>query len=436
MRPDTREIAPLKRDYDLFLGWGKYFPNPDEILQRRGSGLGIKLYDQVARDPHAYAVLQTRRRAVAGLDWEVTPASDDARDVEIADAIGQILEAANFREANLGLLDAQLKGYSVVEVLYGRRPDGRIGIERFAPRGQHRFVFDPDGNPRLLTMENMIEGIDLPPRKFIVGSWGASDGNPYGNALGATRYWPVWFKKNLVKFWLIFAEKMGSPTVIGKYPPGASPDQQQALLDAIQAIQQETGIKVPDTMTVELLEAERKATGDFYGACAAFFNAEISKLVLGQTLTTEIGDKGSYAASQTHGDVRQDILEDDAAWVEEVHGRQTIPWLCDLNFGPQPNGYPHLNIRSEPPADLNAEVERDSKLFKDLGLPVSRSYLYAKYSIPEPAAGEELLIVPKEEPPPEPDPGQLDARGVKFSEAEKKTPNSGSSSRRRRRLTG
>ena len=40
-------------------------------------------------------------------------------------------------------------------------------------------------------------------------------------------------------------------------------------------------------------------------------NSEISKAVLGQTLTTEIGSTGSYAAANTHMAVRQDIIDAD-----------------------------------------------------------------------------------------------------------------------------
>jgi phage gp29-like protein len=430
MRPERNEVAPLKKDLDLFLGWMKYFPNPDKILERRSAGRGIKLYDEIAADPHAYAVLQTRFLAVTGLAWEVQPASEEAADVEIAEFVRQELEACNLREALMNLLSAILKGYSVAEILWRLRDDGRVGIEELRGRGQHRFVFDPDGRLRLLTQQNMVEGEELPERKFIAMSWGATDGNPYGCGLGAKLYWPVWFKKNLTKFWLVFAEKMGSPTVIGKYPPGASPEQQKALLDAITAVQQEAGIKVPDNMTVELLEADRKASGDFYKDAAGHFNGEISKIVLGQTLTTEVGDTGSYAASQTHGEVRQDFLEGDATWVEPGINR-LIKWLCDYNFPSRPNGDPRYRMRPEPPADMNQEAQRDRTLFKDLGLPVAKKHLYAKYDVPAPEASDELLEVPA-------GPSALspDAAFAEVLEAEKKSPKSAASSRRRRSLTG
>ncbi len=113
---------------------------------------------------------------------------------------------------------------------------------------------------------------DLPDRKFIVFTYGSSD-NPYGNGLGQKLWWPMWFKKNGIKFWLVFLEKYGMPTALGKYPPGTPPDQQAALLDALDAIQNETGIKIPETKAIELIEASRQGTATYGEMCEYIVHA-------------------------------------------------------------------------------------------------------------------------------------------------------------------
>ena len=242
---------------------------------------------------------------------------------------------------------------------------------------------------RLITPSNMIEGEAVPDRKFIAFSYGSSD-NPYGSGLGQKIYWPVWFKKNGVKFWLVFLEKYGMPTAIGKYPPGTPPDQQDALLDALDAIQNETGIKVPDTMMVELLEASRQGQAT-YGELCDYMDRQISKAVLGQTLTTEMGSTGgSYAASQTHNNVRHNITEADAAVLSECLNNSLVRWIVDLNF-PGVTDYPKFWIRTEVEADLKALSERDRVLAKDIGLPITRRYFYETYAIDPPEEGEEVL---------------------------------------------
>ena len=54
----------------------------------------------------------------------------------------------------------------------------------------------------------------MPDRKFWTISTGAEHSDePYGVGLARSLYWPVWFKRNNVQFWLIFLEKFGMPTV-------------------------------------------------------------------------------------------------------------------------------------------------------------------------------------------------------------------------------
>ena len=62
-----------------------------------------------------------------------------------------------------------------------------------------------------------------------------------------------------------------------------------------------------------------------------FHNDEISKAILGQTLTTDVGTSGSYALGTFQNLVRQDIIEDDkrnieAAWNEIIYN------LVNVNF--------------------------------------------------------------------------------------------------------
>jgi hypothetical protein len=52
----------------------------------------------------------------------------------------------------------------------------------------------------------------MPERKFWTFSAGAAtDDEPYGLGLGHFLYWPVFFKRNDIKFWLIFLEKFAAP---------------------------------------------------------------------------------------------------------------------------------------------------------------------------------------------------------------------------------
>ena len=409
-KPIENEIATTGKDLDIFGGWLNYLENPDPVLSTEAKGKGIKLYDEIARDPHAASVLQTRYLAVVGKEWSVTPAESGSRigrptketqEQKIAQFVEQVLCGCNFDQMRMELLQGILYGYYGTEIMWTIN-DGSVVIDRFLGKHARRFCFDMQRVPRLLTPASMITGEELPDKKFLIWQYGDSD-NPYGKGLGQKLWWMIWFKKNGIKFWVTFMEKFGMPTPVGKYPPQAK-EQRAKLLEAIDAIRTETGIVIPDTMAIEFLEASRSGDGSYAAACE-YFDMQISKAVLGQTLTTEVGSAGSYAASQTHNDVRQDIIEADADLLDAYLNKMLIPWIVDYNF-PGVIVYPKFVTNAGAKPDLEARSRIDGLLL-DKGLPITKSYFYETYGVPEPEEGEEVversmpqlsLPIPGEEP--------------------------------------
>lgn len=99
---------------------------------------------------------------------------------------------------------------------------------------------------------------------------------------------------------MVFTEKYGMPHLIGKHPRGATKAETDSLADMLEEIVQDAIAVIPDDSSVEIQEANKTSSADIYEKLIDKMNSEISKAVLGQTLTTEIGSKGSYAASNTH----------------------------------------------------------------------------------------------------------------------------------------
>ena len=385
-KPIVDEIATTKADIDIFAGWLNRLENPDPTLRTESRGKGLKLYDEVDRDPHAGSVLQTRYLSVAGKEYEILASDDSDRAKEIADFVQTALKKSNFTQACQELLQAILYGYFVGEIMWAVR-DGSVVPKKIMGKHPRRFSFTMDRELRLLTPRNMVEGEPVPDRKFIVFSYGSTD-NPYGKGLGQKLWWPVWFKKNGIKFWLIFLEKFGMPTAVGKYPAGTSKEQQTALLDAIDAIQTETGVKIPDSMAIELLEAARTGKVTYETICE-YMDRQMSKAVLGQTASTE-GTPGKLGNEDSQEAVRQDILKADADLLCETLNETLIPWLVDYNF-PGVNDYPGIWIRTEQESDLKPLADRDKILVNDIGVPVGKKYFYDTYGIPEPEEGEEVV---------------------------------------------
>ncbi|RJQ22021.1 MAG: DUF935 family protein [Nitrospiraceae bacterium] len=386
-KPVTDEIATVEKD--IYMDYiGRTLINPDKTLKTEGGGKGIELYEDLLRDPEIRQAMQTRRLAVVGREWEIIPGSEKATDIKIADYVKEVLLSCNFDNGRKALLSAIVLGYKPAEIMW-EYSEGSIWINRFIGKPSRRFTFDMDNNLRLITLKNMIEGEAVPSRKFQVFAWGSENGSPFGYGLGSSLYWMDWFAKNTLKFWLIFADKFGQPTAVGKYPTGATTEQQGKLLDAIDTIQTEAAIAIPENMIIELLEAARTGSMDTYERLCNYLDKKKTKLILGQTLTSDVGEKGSYAASKTHEEVRQDFITADADELCESLNDQVIKWLVDYNF-PNVKRYPRIWIRTEDEEDLKPLAERD-KLLVDMGVPITKKYFYDTYGIPEPQAGEEIV---------------------------------------------
>ncbi len=303
----------------------------DDTLIAQGGGKGLAIYDEIERDSHAGAMLDKRKNALVSRDWEVEPGGDRPIDKEAADLVAEIIDALPFDQICRNLLGATLKGYAVAEIVWAR--DGaQIRPVKIKAHDQRRFVFDREWRLRLLTWSNLTEGELLPDRKFIVHRANVKGNNPYGLGLGSSLFWPVLFKREGITFWLHFLEKFAGPTVVGKTPYGMLTDEQTRLLNTLMDIRTSSAVTVPIGTDVEFLEASRGGTVSYQEFCA-YWDAQISIRVTGETLTTQVGANGGNRAL---GEVHQnqlDTLADSDGDLQTDTLRETLcQWIVDYNL--------------------------------------------------------------------------------------------------------
>jgi phage gp29-like protein len=352
----TQEIASIERDVLRMSYFGDILTPDDDTLLTRGGAKGLKIYDEIERDCHAYAVLQKRKMAVIGRPWDVLPASNKRLDKKAAEVVKDALDALPFDRICLDLLDANLKGYAVGEVMWAER-DGLLLPYDVLARDQRRFVFDTQSRLRHLTQAAPSLGEALPDRKFIVHRFGGKAGNPYGLGLGTRLFWPVFFKRKDISFWLVFADKFGSPTATGKYPQGASPEEKKKLLSVLKSLSQDTGIIIPEGMIIELLEASRSGSTDAYERLARYMDEQISEAVLGETMSTSAQGAGlGSTQAGVHNEVRKELAQADADLLSDTLNATLVKWITELNV---PGAKPPTVWRDfSEPEDLQARKNR------------------------------------------------------------------------------
>jgi phage gp29-like protein len=343
------------------------------------------------RDLHYSSVLSTRKRAVAGIDPTVEAASDDARDVEIADAVRGLVRAPEFPSLVTDLLDALGKGYSACEIIWDRT-DSRWTPREYLWRDPRFFVFDRASMQRLRLLDEgaSFEGRDLPPFKFLVHIPKLKSGIPIRSGLARLAAAAYMCKTFTVSDWMAFAEVFGMPLRVGRYGPNATDRDIQTLIRAVANLGTDAACVLPDSMRIEFQEAAKAAGGpDLFPRLAEWLDRQVSKGVLGQTMTSD--DGSSQAQANVHDDVRLDIRKDDARQVAATIDRDLIKPYVDLNWGPPKNGYPRVRLQVPEPEDIAALADALAKLVPLGGLGIEASVVRDRLGFPDPANGAVLL---------------------------------------------
>ena len=348
----------------------------------------MELFEEMeSKDTHLFSQLQTRKLAVTGLDWEVQPFSQDGTDQEIAAFVEeQLKELDGFSDNLMDILDAIGKGISFQEIEWEYR-DGHVVVGNIEYVHQKKFYYDTLTDALMLRTEAFPGGIPLPENKFIVHRYKARSGHPSRYGVLRVVAWMYLFKNYDLKDWVSFCEVYGMPLRLGTYDATASEKDKAALMDAIVRMGTDAAGIVPSGTDIRFIESNKQSSVDIYERLARFCDEQMSKAIVGQTLTSDSG--GSYAQSKTHNDVRKDLTEADCKAVMETVRRDLIRPLVEFNFGIRAH-VPYFVLNATDTDDLKETAEIVNTLAAT-GLEIPKSWLYKKFNIPAPEKGEETI---------------------------------------------
>ena len=403
-RPETRQVAvaALRDRYSSYPTAGLTPERLAEIFRLADQGdvsAQAELFEEIECDPHIGSVLGTRKNAVLGLDLTISPASESAEDKKISEFVNNEIDGLNaFDETQLDLLDAIGKGYSLTEIDWRIANDqATIAALRWLHPKRVTFVklvadqWQPDDlTPRLLTEHNEIEGEEIPPFKALYHRYKARSG--YDTKSGVLRVvaWMYLFKNYALKDWVIFSEVFGMPLRLGKYSSGASTDDRDALMRAVQSLGSDAAGIISKSTEIEFIHAIKAGGEPPYKILCEWADRQCSKAILGQTLTTETDGKGSYAAGKVHNDVRGDLLEADARSLARTLRDQLVRPLVGFNFG-WDKPLPKVELPLVETEDLKELAEVAGILSEKIGYPFTLEQISERFKWRTPQKGETIL---------------------------------------------
>jgi phage gp29-like protein len=350
-------------------------PDADPILSKLGKG--IPELRRLLADAHLESVWSVRCSTAAGAEWFVEAGAEGAKEKEAANFFDDELRKLNVPRIIEEMMDAAAYGYSPLEIIWEAR-DGKWGIGNIVGKPPEWFEFNQEN--RLVFRTGITGQEELPENRFLLVQHMASYANPYGSKIFSKCYWPLAFKRKGWEWWTVFVEKYGGAFMYGKYANNADEKTQHELFNALEGMIADSVAIFPEgtEVTIDSLAGKGKAA-DIHREYIDAANAEVSKAVLGQTLTTEIGDKGSYAAAAAHNLVREDLAESDRRRVGAAFNRLASVYTF-YNFGPGVVSPKFEFIKDE---DLQKErAERDRNLYQTSWRP-RKGYFIKQYGMDE-----------------------------------------------------
>ena len=325
------------------------------------------LFSDILMDTHLTSVIEKRKNAALASSIEFR------RNGKPDEKVNKQIRSPWFRKFIGDILDAKFWGFSLVQFY---RKGEWVNYD-LIPR-KH---VDP---VRRLILRHQTDTTgtswDEYPDLLFIGS----PDDP--GLLVKAAIWVI-YKRNDVADWAQFAEVFGAPIREYTYPTDDDEARQRALDDADSTGSLSVFVHAEDTV-LKLVEAANKTgSADLYDKLCERCNNEISKLFLGNTLTTESSENGTQALGTVHKKVEDRVAQADRRYILDVlnYDMTDIFQRMGINtFGGEFCFPEQKNI------DPSTKMNILTQLRTNFQLPVSDDYLYEEFGVEKPADYDKL----------------------------------------------
>ena len=324
--------------------------------------------DVITNDNQVRSEFFKRKIAVLGDPVSVVPfRKGDAADVAAGELCSEVLDNPTFADAESWLMNATLFPVAVVEKVFAPLPGGGFALKALVPvhyqlldfsQGAMR-IFDVDETGTPLSTSH-----EVTPERYIVHRCDLMPApDNWGGAMRSILFW--WLLRTMSRqWWADLLERFGVPFLKGKY----SDEKGKTTLERAFRLAVRLGaIVVAKNTEVEVVQA---ASGDASNSHERFIticNQEISKLIVGQTLSSNASPTGELGGGTANlqGEVRDDIRKADAKALAATFRSQLFDQILAING--KPGRSPKILFGSESSAELSASLSLLGKL-KEAGL--------------------------------------------------------------------
>jgi phage gp29-like protein len=201
-----------------------------------------------------------------------------------------------------------------------------------------------------------------------------------------TTPYTIWKRGNMGD-WAQFNQIFGMP--VRKYTyDAADPDARMAILSDAVSQGSASVYLCPEGCSLEFIESSNKTgSADTYKSLDDKCNAEMSKTILGNTLTTEASETGTQALGTVHNSVEKNLSKRDRKLILNLLNYEMTDIFAQLGVNTQGGKFVFADA-----VDDEHTLKRADVLLKaqQLGLPIDDEYIYSELNIDRPENYEQL----------------------------------------------
>ena len=355
-------------------------------------------------DAQILTCFEKRVALATACPWEIVPETSDKSLKAEAEKQASILRdffntisvsSAFARDSSLSvgallkhILSAVAYGYSASAVSFynAKTPQGDPTVHATFINCPLRFF---EGSSRFLRIRTDLDiiGKPLEPKKWVIA-------NSLSTPLLIPSLVLFCLKSTPMEDWAHVVEKFGIPFAWLNTPAKEGTPEWENAKKAVKAIG--SGFSAVLGESVKLNTATM-AQGDApHERIIDYIDRAISRLWLGGDLST-MSREGESVGSLAQNDALSIIAKNDRDFLEQIIDTQISRRVLDYVFGAGTRQLAYFKFSASRREDISSIVARITAA-QSLGLPVSKSWLYAELGIPEPEEGEETMIAGAEIP--------------------------------------
>ncbi len=356
-------LVQIRREALDIQAWRNAHRSAENIYNPRRYFL-YNIYADVILDTHLFGIIEKREAAIKNNSFILK--NKEGKENK---NLSLLLNSPNFTNFITDALDTKFWGHSLFEFTF----DKNTFTYNLIPRTN---VIPERGI--IVAHQYDTEGFDYTDAAYQKSTLAVGKKTDLGLLLQASPF--VIYKRKCIAEYAQYIEIFGQPIREGIYD-GFDDSLRQRLVEDMQAIGSSQIFVHPEGTKINFIEAAEKAnSAKIYTEMIDLCNAEMSKLILGNTLTTQQGNNGARSLGEVHESAENIIKDSDKRYIENILNYQLKPLLVANGFSITEDEFFHINESEE--IDYKTRIDIDTKL--NAIIPIDDDYFYTTYNIPKP----------------------------------------------------